>query len=184
MGQTSLTSLYEFLCHPGVTRVTAFVQNCNLPFSVEEIRSMTKHCKYQQCKPQFLKPTGATLTNTDTKTVIYCFSNLFSMFRMPAYIHSDRGASSFMSAELTLCFTLDTLSHQYFNKRNTTWKLFKFERRSATGQAIPSWLSNADKVLLKQHVRHSKYEPLVDKVQLIKANPLYAHVRISQASCS
>ena len=37
--------------------------------------------------------------NTTTATVIKCFCGLFSMFGMPAYIHSDRGAA-FMSTEL------------------------------------------------------------------------------------
>lgn len=32
-------------------------------------------------------------------------------------------------------------------------------------------------VLLKRHVRNSKFEPLVDEVELIEANPLYAHVQ-------
>ena len=37
--------------------------------------------------------------NMTTTTVIKCFCGLFSMFGMPAYIHSDRGAA-FMSTEL------------------------------------------------------------------------------------
>ena len=37
--------------------------------------------------------------NTNTDTVIACLSQLFSLFGMPHYIHSDRG-SSFMSGEL------------------------------------------------------------------------------------
>ena len=32
-------------------------------------------------------------------------------------------------------------------------------------------------VFLKRHVRNSKYEPLVDEVDLLEANPDYAHVR-------
>ena len=39
------------------------------------------------------------VSNTDTPTVITCLSPLFSIFRMPTCIHSDRG-SSFMSDEL------------------------------------------------------------------------------------
>ena len=31
---------------------------------------------------------------------------------------------------------------------------------------------------MKCHVRHSKYEPLVDEVELLHANPQYAHVRL------
>ena len=31
---------------------------------------------------------------------------------------------------------------------------------------------------MKRHVRHSKYEPLVDEVDLLEANPQYAYVRL------
>ena len=32
-------------------------------------------------------------------------------------------------------------------------------------------------VLLKRQVRHSKTEPIVDEVELLQANPQYAHIR-------
>ena len=31
---------------------------------------------------------------------------------------------------------------------------------------------------MKRNVRQSKYDPLVDEVNLIEANPQYAHVRL------
>ncbi|ROT74721.1 hypothetical protein C7M84_006746 [Penaeus vannamei] len=43
--------------------------------------------------------------------------------------------------------------------------------------AIPSWLCEPGPVLLRRHVRTSKTEPLVDEVELIQANPQYAHIR-------
>ena len=58
-------------------------------------------------------------------------------------------------------------------------RLFSFSRRSTSGTAIPTWLSSPGPVLLKRHVRHDKNEPLVDEVQLLQANPQYAHVRYS-----
>jgi len=57
--------------------------------------------------------------------------------------------------------------------------MFQFTRRSSTGQSIPSWLCEPGTVLLKRHVRHSKTEPLVDEVELLQANPNYAHIRYS-----
>ena len=46
------------------------------------------------------------------------------------------------------------------------------------GSSLPSWLSNGNsRVLLKRHVRASKYDPLVDEVELIEANHQYAHIR-------
>ena len=56
-------------------------------------------------------------------------------------------------------------------------RLFQYQRRSATGCNMPSWLSTLGQVLLKKHVRKSKYDPLVEEVELIEANPQYAHVR-------
>jgi len=56
-------------------------------------------------------------------------------------------------------------------------RMFNFTRRSASGQSIPSWLCEPGTVLLKRQVRHSKTEPLVDEVELLQANPNYAHVR-------
>ena len=56
-------------------------------------------------------------------------------------------------------------------------RLFSFHRRSATGSSLPSWLLNKGKVLVKRHVRHSKYEPLCDEVDLVAINPTHARVR-------
>ena len=43
---------------------------------------------------------------------------------------------------------------------------------------MPTWLTTPGPVLLKRHVRSSKFEPLVDEVELIEANPSYAHIRL------
>jgi len=42
---------------------------------------------------------------------------------------------------------------------------------------MPTWLTTPGPVLLQRHVRNSKFEPLVDEVELIEANPSYAHIR-------
>ena len=55
-------------------------------------------------------------------------------------------------------------------------RMFAFKRRTSTGTSVPTWLSRPGPVLLKRHVRLSKYDPLVDKVDLIEANPSYAHI--------
>ena len=57
-------------------------------------------------------------------------------------------------------------------------RLFQYNRKSTTGTTLPSWLSSPGPVLMKRNVRASKYEPLVDEVELIDCNPLYAHVRL------
>jgi len=58
-------------------------------------------------------------------------------------------------------------------------RMLNFARRSSSGHSVPSWLCESGKVLLKRHVRHSKTEPLVDEVELLQANPSYAHVRFA-----
>ncbi|KAG7171970.1 Gag-Pol polyprotein-like 3, partial [Homarus americanus] len=47
----------------------------------------------------------------------------------------------------------------------------------ARGSSMPTWLYFHEPVLLRRHVRNSKYDPLVDEVEFLGANPQYAHVR-------
>ena len=56
---------------------------------------------------------------------------------------------------------------------------FNFQRKSATGDSIPTWLTRSNSALLKRHVRGSKYKPLVETVDILKVNPNYAHVRFN-----
>ena len=56
-------------------------------------------------------------------------------------------------------------------------RLFSFQRQSATGSSLPSWLLNKGSVLVRRHVRRSKYEPLCDEVEIIDLNPSHARVR-------
>ena len=59
----SLESLHN--CHSGITRMTAFIRNRNLPYSVEEVRNATKNCRvFQECKPQFNKPKSKLIKAT------------------------------------------------------------------------------------------------------------------------
>jgi predicted aspartyl protease len=68
-----------------------------------------------------------------------------------------------------LCTATNTTPHE---------RMFTHRRRSATGVALPPWLTSPGTVLMKKHVRQSKYDPLVEEVYLIHANPDYALVRL------
>lgn len=57
-------------------------------------------------------------------------------------------------------------------------RMFKHPRKSNNGCSTPSWLLTPGPVLLRRNVRNSKYEPLVDEVTLLEANPEYAFVRL------
>ena len=49
-----LYELHEALGHPGVTRVLHFVKSKNLPFSVDDIKSMIRACRVcSELKPQY-----------------------------------------------------------------------------------------------------------------------------------
>ena len=55
--------------------------------------------------------------------------------------------------------------------------MFNYQRKSATVYFLPSWLSEPGKVLLKQFVKNSKYEPDVTEVELLEANAQYAYIK-------
>jgi hypothetical protein len=79
---------------------------------------------------------------------------------LPAALHSIRSL---------LSTATNTTPHERF---------LKHPRRSMYGTSMPSWLADGNTtVLLKRHVRSSKYEPLVDEVELLEANHQYAHIR-------
>ena len=138
-----LYQLHDSLCHPGVTRLSHYVRSKNLPYSIEDVRTVTKNCMVcAEEKPRYHKPEKAHLIkstipferiNVDFKgplpstnqnqyflqvideysrfpfvfpckdmkseTVKQCFSQLFSLYGYPGFVHSDRG-SSFLSKEL------------------------------------------------------------------------------------
>ena len=80
---------------------------------------------------------------------------------LPEALHSIRSL---------LCTATNETPHERF---------LKFNRRSMLGSSMPTWLHKPGPVLLKRHVRLSKYEPLVDQVELIHATPSYARVRLA-----
>ncbi|XP_066963204.1 uncharacterized protein [Macrobrachium rosenbergii] len=55
-------------------------------------------------------------------------------------------------------------------------RMFIFQRKTSSGMSLPTWLCESGTVLLRRHVRR-KEDPLVEEVQLLEANPSYAHVR-------
>ncbi len=175
-------------------------------------------------------PFAFACPDMSSTTLIKCFTQLFSLFGMPAFIHSDRG-TSFMSHEFktflhekgvatsrttpynprgngqverlngTLWKTinmalkshnLDVSNWEHFlpqalhsirsllcTATNSTphERMFAFNRRSTSGTTLPTWLTNPGIVLMRRNVRQSKYEPLVEEVELLECNPQYAHVR-------
>lgn len=76
--------------------------------------------------------------------------------------------SALHSIRSLLCTATNATPHE---------RMFSHPRRSHNGCSIPTWLTEPGPVWMKKHVRSSKYEPLVQEVELIEANPDYAHVK-------
>ncbi|GFV73282.1 putative retrovirus-related pol polyprotein from transposon opus [Trichonephila clavipes] len=169
-------------------------------------------------------------SDISAKTVILHLKNIFSIFGMSSFIHSDRG-SSFMSHELKSFLTSQGIATSHTTPYNPAgngqveryneiiWKtiqlalrsnsmkteqwegviqttlhsissllctatnatpherMFSHPRRSHNGCSIPTWLTKPGSVLMKNQMRANKYEPIVQEVELIEANPDYAHVK-------
>jgi len=163
-------------------------------------------------------------------TVIRCLNDIFKIFGLASFIHSDN-FTSLISSELRThllelgigysnCSGYNPRGNGQVERYNgTVWKaiqcalksrslnenrwedvidiavhsirtlvctstnqtpherLFNYQRRTATGHTLPTWLLHRGNVLLKRHVRKSKYDPLVDEVELIDVTPTYAHVK-------
>ncbi|GFU65989.1 retrovirus-related Pol polyprotein from transposon opus [Trichonephila clavipes] len=176
-------------------------------------------------------PFAIPCSDISAKTVILHLKNIFSIFGMPSFIHSDRG-SSFMSHELKSFLTSQGIATSRTTPYNPAangqveryngiiWKtiqlalrsnsmkteqwevviqtalhsicsllctatnatpherMFSHPRRSHNGCSIPTWITKPGPVLMKNQMRANKYEPIVQEVELIEANPDYAHVKL------
>ena len=78
---------------------------------------------------------------------------------LPQVLHSVRSL---------LCTTKNDTPHKRF---------FEFRRRSILGVSVPTWLSSPETVYVRKHARQSKFEPQVEKADLIYETPQYARVR-------
>ena len=83
--------------------------------------------------------------------------------------------------ELVLQDSLHSMRSLLCTETNATphERMFQYTRRSTNSNSLPSWLLTPGPVYLKRHVRTSKYDPVVDEVELLEANTQYAHVRMA-----
>ena len=81
--------------------------------------------------------------------------------------------------EIVLPNVLHSISSLLSTATNTTPHeiFFGFQRRFPCGSSLPTWLSAPGNVMLRRFVRNSKNDPLVDEVDLTRADPEYAHIR-------
>ena len=83
---------------------------------------------------------------------------------LPDVLHSMRSL---------VCTTTNQTPHE---------RLFNYTRKSTCGSSLPSWLLSPGPVLVRRYVRKSKYDPMVDEVMLLEANPKYAHIRLNDGT--
>ncbi|GFW88512.1 retrovirus-related Pol polyprotein from transposon 17.6 [Trichonephila clavipes] len=176
-------------------------------------------------------PFAIPCSDISAKTVILHLKNIFSIFGMPSFIHSDRG-SSFMSHELKsflpsqgiatshttpynpagngqveryngIIWKTIQLALSSYSMKTEQWegviqtalhsirsllctvtnatpheRMFSHSQRPHNGCSTPTWLTKPGPVLMKNQMRGNKYEPIVQKVELIEANTDYAHVEL------
>lgn len=81
--------------------------------------------------------------------------------------------------ELALVEALHSIRSLLSTSTNTTPhdRFFAFQRRSSHGNSLPNWLMAPGPVLLRRFVKASKYDPMVDEVELLEANPTFANIR-------
>ena len=78
---------------------------------------------------------------------------------------------------------LPEVAHSLRSLINTTTnetpheRFFQFSRKSVSGSSIPRWLKAGKPAFLRKFVRHSKADPLVQRVELRHVNPSYAFVK-------
>ena len=78
---------------------------------------------------------------------------------LPQALHANRSL---------LCTATNATPHE---------RMFKHPRRTSLGNSLPSWLLTPGPVLIRNYYRTNKYQPLVNEVELIDANPNYAKIR-------
>ena len=177
-------------------------------------------------------PWAFPCSDMTASSVIRCFTDIFSVFGMPDYVHSDRG-SNFLSMEVKSYLTRLGIASSKTTRYNpqgngqteryngiiwntillllksknlpvTKWdsvltealhsirsllctatnctpheRLFSYTRKTASGSCLPEWLTTfGSTVLLRRHERGSKYEPVVERVELMNCNPQYAQIRL------
>ena len=78
-------------------------------------------------------------------------------------------ADSLHAIRSLLCTATNVTPHERF---------FSFQRRSCTGNSLPSWMTSpGSKVYVRRFTRSSKSEPLVEEAEIMHVNPSYANIR-------
>ncbi|CAI9724015.1 Hypothetical predicted protein [Octopus vulgaris] len=91
-----------------------------------------------------------------------------------------KNAFEYLKAEITKAFivTIDPTLPLVVEMDASDIAIAATLNQSRKPVAFFSWLLSPSPVLMRQNVRPSKHELLVDEVELLDCNPLYAHVKL------
>ena len=132
-------------------KFVSFMHNLRIPISITSVYNLA--CNGQCEKYNDIIWSGIKLALKDQNLPISKWEVV-----LPRVLHSVRSL---------LCTATNSTPHERF---------FNFQRRSILGISTPSWLCSPGTVLIRRHVRHNKYEPLVEEADLIHATPQYARI--------
>ncbi|GFY21846.1 putative retrovirus-related pol polyprotein from transposon opus [Trichonephila clavipes] len=193
--RVDLYNIHNSLCHPGVTRMHYWVSCKNLPFSLEDIKKVTNSCLIcNELQPRFVKNVGTFVKATapferncnKSYYLLQFLENPVGNGQVERYngiiwitIQLALRSNNMKTEQLEgiiqtalhsilslLCIATNATPHE---------RMFFHPRRSNNGCSIPTWLTKPGPVLMKNQMRANKYEPIIQEVELIEANPDYAH---------
>ena len=112
-------------------------------------------------------PTGNSQVERTNKTVWKTVQLILSDRKLPQEAWQSVLPEALHAVRSLLSTATNATPHERF---------FGFERRSMLGKSLPAWLLQPGAVLLRRFVRN-KDDPLVEEVELLRANPSFAEVR-------
>ncbi|GFS66714.1 retrovirus-related Pol polyprotein from transposon opus [Trichonephila clavipes] len=147
--RVDLYNLHNSLCHPGVTRM----HHWGIATSRTTPYNPAGNGQVERYNGIIWKTIQLALRSNSMKTEQW-------EGVIQTALHSIRSL---------LCTATNATPHE---------RMFSHPRRSHNGCSIPTWLTKPGPVLMKNQMRANKYEPIVQEVELIEANPDYAHVKL------
>ena len=112
-------------------------------------------------------PTGNSQVERTNKTVWKTVQLMLTDRKLPQDAWQSVLPEALHAVRSLLCTTTNATPHERF---------LGFERRSMLGKSLPAWLLQPGTVFLRRFIRN-KDDPLVEEVELLRANPSFAQVR-------
>ena len=142
-------------------------------FMSAELKSFLHEKGIAASRTTSYNPAGNGLVEKMNGTIWKAVILALKSHRLPVTAWQEVLSDALNSIRSLLCTSTNCTPHE---------RLFTFQRKSTSGTSIPSWMATPGPILLKRFARASKFEPLVDEVELIEANPRYARVRFSDGT--